>query len=68
MPNAQDGALIGQPDDTRIELGKLEVQRDVMQSLLHGSIRETEELLQEENAQHHLSGKRRTCPVLAAGV
>jgi hypothetical protein len=65
VSKAQDGALVGQPGDTRIQLGKLAVQRDVMQGLFHGRVGVSKELLQQMNAQHHLSGKWRA-PRLAS--
>ncbi len=65
VSKAQDGALIGQSGDARIELGKLAVQRDVMQGLFHGGVGVSKELLQQMNAQHHVSGKRRA-PRLAS--
>jgi len=65
VPKAQDGTLIGQPGDASIEFGKLAVQRDVMQGLFHGRVGVAKELLQQMNAQHHLSGKRRA-PRLAS--
>ena len=65
VSKAQDGALVGQSGDARIELGKLAVQRDVMQGLFHGRVGVSKELLQQMNAQHHLSGKRRA-PRLAS--
>ena len=58
VSKAQDGAFIRQSGDARIELGKLAVQRDVMQCLFHGRVGMPKELLQQMNAQHHLSGKR----------
>jgi len=57
VTKAQDRAFIGQAGDAPIELRKLAVQRDVMQSLFHGRIRQTKPLLQEVNAQHGLDGK-----------
>ena len=59
VPKAQDGAFIRQSDDARIELGKLAVQRDVVQGLFNRRGRAPEELLQQMNAKHHLGGKRR---------
>ncbi len=65
MPKAQDGALVWQSGDARIQLGKLAVQRDVMQGLFHGRVGIRKVLLQQMNAQHHLSGKWRA-PRLAS--
>jgi len=59
VSKAQDCAFIRQSGDARIELGKLAVQRDVMQGLFHGRVGVSKELQQQMNAQHHLSGKRR---------
>jgi hypothetical protein len=59
MPEAQDGAFIGQACDARIQVRKLPVQRDVVQGLFHGRVGVAEELLQQVNAQHHFGGKRR---------
>ena len=53
----QDGALIGQPGDARIQPGKLAVQRDVIQGLFHGRVRVAKQLLQQVDAQHHLGGE-----------
>ncbi len=65
VPKARDGAFIRQPGDTRIEVGKLAVQRNVMQGLFHSRVGVSKELLQQMNAQHHLSGKWRA-PRLAS--
>ena len=59
VAKAQDRAFIGQAGDARIELRKLAVQRDVMQSLFHGRIRQTKPLLHEANTQQGEHRKRR---------
>lgn len=64
MPEAQDGAFVGQSCDAGVETGKLPVQRDVVQCFFHRRIGVTEELLQQVNAQHHFGGKWRA-PCLA---
>jgi len=53
-----DGALVGQTAHACIQVGKLLVQRDVVQLLFHGRVGVTKELLEQMNAQHHLCGKR----------
>jgi hypothetical protein len=56
---ARDRAFIGKEFDARKELSKLSVQRDVMQSLFHGRIRQTKPLLHEMNKQQGEQRERR---------
>ena len=60
VPEAQDGALVGQALRTRINADERRVQRYIVQGLFHRRIGVPEPLLQEVNPQHQLAGKRRT--------
>lgn len=59
VSKAQDGALVRQTGDARIQVGKLALQRDIVQGFFHGRFGMPEELLKQMNAQHYLNGKRR---------
>ena len=62
---AQDGARVRHSHDPCIQVSELLIKRNVVQSLFHGRIRVTKELLEQMDAQHHLGGKRRlTCLAL----
>jgi hypothetical protein len=67
VPKAKDGALVGQPGDTRIELGKPTVQRDVMQGLFHGRIAQSKPLLHKVNGSMLDKGNA-GLPVLLTGA
>ena len=68
MPESEDGALISQAANTRIEPRKLTVQRGVVQGLFHGRVRQGEPLLHEVDAQQRLHGKGRTARLACGGV
>ena len=57
MAKAQDGAFVRHPA-MRIELGKLAVQGDIKESLLHGRVRQGKPLLHEVHPEHRLQGKK----------
>lgn len=59
VPEAQDGALVGQALRTRINADERAIQGHVVQGLFHRRIGVPEPLLQEVNPQHQLAGKRR---------
>ena len=59
MAEPQDGGLIGQTPNAGVQVGKLAVQRNVLQCLFHGRIRQAKPLLQEVNAQHGVHRKWR---------
>jgi GalNAc-alpha-(1->4)-GalNAc-alpha-(1->3)-diNAcBac-PP-undecaprenol alpha-1,4-N-acetyl-D-galactosaminyltransferase len=53
----QDSALVGQPHSARIQSGELAVERDIVQGLFHGRVRQAKPLLREVDAQHRLHCK-----------
>lgn len=63
----QDGALVGQPAHAGVEPRKLAVQRRVVQSLLHGGVRQGEPLLLKW-MRSSVSTLKGVLPVLPAGA